>query len=80
MLTQPMIKAPKQIGNYSRRYDDCKRAIEPPAMMIVHGSRAPFIDFFSLLHAILPGAAEAGWEEEEVQSALEEFVRDMRPH
>lgn len=74
-----MIQAPTQTGYYSHRPHDCQRAIEPPAMMMLTGSRAPFFDFMSLLHAILPAATAVGWQEEEVKSALETIVTDFRP-
>lgn len=48
-------------------------------MLMIHGSNMPFIDFLSLLHAILPAATAAGWEADEVQSALEAIVTDLRP-
>lgn len=74
-----MIQAPTHIGHYSHRPNDCRRAIEPPAMMMLTGSRAPFFDFMSLLYAILPAATAVGWQEEEVKSALETIVTDFRP-
>lgn len=74
-----MIQAPTRAGSYGHRPIDCQRAIEPPAMMMLTGSRAPFFDFMSLLHAILPAATAVGWQEDEVQSALETIVNDFRP-
>jgi hypothetical protein len=74
-----MIRAPRYAGEYNRRNEDCQRAIEPPANMMIHGSRAPFLDFVSLFYAILPEAKAAGWREFEVRSALESITRDLRP-
>lgn len=74
-----MISEPRAKGQYGLRELDCRRAIERPAMLMLHGSDVPFIDFLSLLHAILPAATAAGWEEDEVQSALEHIVTNLRP-
>jgi hypothetical protein len=74
-----MIRAPSHPGQYGHRLYDCQRAIEPPAMVMLTGSRAPFFDFMSLLHAILPAATAVGWREDEVPSALETIVTDLRP-
>jgi hypothetical protein len=48
-------------------------------MMMLTGARVPLLDFMSLLHAILPAATAVGWREEEVESALETIVTDLRP-
>jgi hypothetical protein len=74
-----MIAEPRQRGSYSLRQLDCRRAIEVPVRVMLGGSAAPFYDFESLLHAILPAAQEVGWTEDEVQSALEAIVHDLRP-
>jgi hypothetical protein len=74
-----MIKAPRATGEYSLRGHDCRKAMERPANMVLRDSGAPFVDFASLLHAILPEATAAGWDEREVEIALEQIVRDLRP-
>lgn len=74
-----MIHEPRENGYYRLRELDCRRALEQPVMSMIHGSAAPFFDFHSLLYAILPAAKAVGWEEPEVQSALETIVRDFRP-
>lgn len=78
-FSSSMIQAPVEIGEYSQRPIDCQRAIEPPTMIMLNGSRAPFFDFMSLLHAILPSATAVGWREDEVQTALEAIVSELRP-
>ena len=74
-----MILEPRENGDYRLREFDCQRALEPPVMMMLRGSGAPFFDFDSLLYAILPEATAVGWQAPEVQSALEKIVRDLRP-
>lgn len=74
-----MILEPREIGYYRLRELDCQRALEQPVMSMIQGSGAPFFDFHTLLHAILPAATAVGWEEPEVQTALEKIVRDLRP-
>lgn len=74
-----MIKAPRAAGEYSLRNHDCRKAMELPANVVLRDSCAPFIDFSSLLHAILPEATAAGWDEKEVEMALEHIVKDLRP-
>jgi hypothetical protein len=74
-----MIKAPRETGDYSLRSHDCLKAIERPTTVVLRDSGAPFIDFTSLLHAILPEAMAAGWDEKEVEVALEHIVEDLRP-
>ncbi|MBX9455475.1 MAG: hypothetical protein KL863_05300 [Rhizobium sp.] len=75
-----MMSAPRESGRYGLRELDCRRAVETPALDMIFGSRAPFIDFVSLLHAILPAATAVGWEEAEIQSALETIVTDLDPY
>lgn len=70
---------PRENGYYRLRELDCQRALEQPVMTMIHGSGAPFFDFHTLLYAILPAATAVGWEEPEVQTALEHIVRDLRP-
>jgi hypothetical protein len=74
-----MIIEPRENGYYRLRELDCQRALEQPVMTMIHGSGAPFFDFDTLLHAILPAATAVGWEEPEVEHALETLVRDLRP-
>lgn len=73
-----MILEPRESGQYRLRKLDCQRAIRKPVLMMVQGSAAPFVDVHSLLHAILPAATAAGWEDDEVKSALEIIVADLR--
>lgn len=72
-----MMSAPRESGRYGLRELDCRRAVEPPALEMIFGSRAPFIDLVCLLHAILPAATAVGWEEAEIQSALETIVSEL---
>ncbi|MDB5550387.1 MAG: hypothetical protein JWL86_371 [Rhizobium sp.] len=74
-----MIKEPREAGEYSLRSHDCLKAMEHPANVILRDSCAPFVDFSSLLHAILPEATAAGWDEKEVEAALGHIVRELRP-
>lgn len=74
-----MIEAPTVQGDSAYRQIECRRAIEPPARLMLNGSRVPFFDFESLLHAILPAATAAGWEDDEVKLALLNIVADLRP-
>ena len=74
-----MIKAPREAGEYSLRHHDCLKGMERPANVVLRDSCAPFIDFPSLLHAILPEATAAGWDEKEVEVALVHIVKELRP-
>lgn len=73
-----MIKGPRHAGNYSLRDHDCKAALQEPVSIMLGGCHSPFVDFASLLHAILPTAKAAGWEDEEIRAALIEVTNDYR--
>lgn len=73
-----MMLEPRENGYYRLREMDCQRALEQPVMTMINGSGAPFFDFDTLLHAILPAATAVGWEKPEIQHALENIVRDLR--
>lgn len=74
-----MIQGPSAQGDSAYRQIECQRAIEQPAMLMLTGSRAPFFDFSSLFHAILPAARAVGWQDLEVKTALEDIVANRRP-
>lgn len=59
-----MIQAPTHTGKYFHRSFDWQIAILPHALTMLIGSRVPFFDFMSLLHAILPEAISVGWQED----------------
>ena len=73
-----MMIEPRENGYYRLREMDCPRALEQPVMTMINGSGAPFFDFDTLLHAILPAATAVGGEKPEIQHALENIVRDLR--
>ena len=73
-----MIRSPRRTDSEALRYRDCEAAIGPVVDTILHACRAPFFDFHSLLHAILPEAKSVGWTEDEIQSALRRVTRDFR--
>ena len=69
---------PRQSRSYAFRGHDCEQAIEPAVITLLRGIDAPFVDFSCLLHAILPAAAAAGWQKDEVRAALTVVVADLR--
>jgi len=73
-----MIEAPHHSRPCSPREEECRLAIEPATLALLRGTHAPFVDFVCLLHAILPAAMAAGWQEHEVEAALDVLVADLR--
>lgn len=56
----------------------CQAAVGPLARQLLQGIHAPFVDFESLVQAILPQAEAAGWHENVVRSALRATVAGLQ--
>jgi len=68
------LAGPRQSGQYAWRQRECQQALEPAMVELVSGLNAQFLDFNSLLHAILPAARAVGWREKEVERALRSML------